>query len=172
MSEEEKEPSEPGLGLRSIMEMIELKRQLADWAYANEEWRGSFRVQQIAKALMSEQSNEQIALMAAQLWLERQALETAVEILIRKSGEQISVADAAAFTSAALKAYSKTKWGKGGKARNAESTKMKGDALAAWDAHGANVSSMAAFSRARHKDFGVAERTLYGWIREHRRDKP
>lgn len=171
MSEEEKEPSTVGFGVRFIREKNEQMRQLAAWLEGCADWREGFRVQQLAKGLLSTYPSEQLALISAQLWLERQVLETAAETLIQKSGERITVADAAAFTSAALKAYSKTKWGKGGRARNAESTKMKGDALAAWDAHGANVSSMAAFARARHKDFGVAERTLYEWIREHRRAK-
>tara|TARA_R110000868_G_scaffold6539_1_gene36874 strand:+ start:1791 stop:2531 length:741 start_codon:yes stop_codon:yes gene_type:complete len=46
---------------------------------------------------------------------------------------------------------------------------QKAAALNEWDKHGAKVSSMAAFARARHKDFGVTERTLYTWVREHRR---
>lgn len=53
--------------------------------------------------------------------------------------------------------------------RHKESNQQKGAALAEWEEHGANVSSMAAFARARHKEFGVTERTLYGWIRDHRK---
>lgn len=56
-------------------------------------------------------------------------------------------------------------------ARHKPTNQQKAAALAEWDAHGANVSSMAAFARARHKEFGVTERTLATWIREHRRAK-
>lgn len=55
------------------------------------------------------------------------------------------------------------------KARHSPTNQQKAAALAAWDAHGANVSSMAAFARARHKEFGVTERTLYDWVRGHRK---
>lgn len=55
------------------------------------------------------------------------------------------------------------------KARHAPTNQQKAAALAAWDAHGANVSSMAAFARTRHKEFGVTERTLYEWVRDHRK---
>lgn len=55
--------------------------------------------------------------------------------------------------------------------RHKPTNQQKTAALAAWDAHGANVSSMAAFARARHKEFGVTERTLGTWIREHRKTK-
>ena len=55
------------------------------------------------------------------------------------------------------------------KARHTPTNQQKTAALAAWDAHGANVSSMAAFARARHKEFGVTERTLYEWVRDHRK---
>lgn len=53
--------------------------------------------------------------------------------------------------------------------RHAPTNQQKVAALAAWEEHGGNVSSMAAFARARWKDFGVTERTLYAWIRDHRR---
>lgn len=55
--------------------------------------------------------------------------------------------------------------------RHQETNQQKTVALAEWDANGANVSSMAAFARSRHKDFGVTERTLYGWVRDHRKTK-
>ncbi|MFG0721891.1 hypothetical protein ACF8PU_09480 [Pseudomonas sp. GLN_6] len=53
--------------------------------------------------------------------------------------------------------------------RHKETNQQKTTALATWDEHGTNVSSMAAFARSRCKDFGVTERTLYGWIRDHRK---
>ena len=56
------------------------------------------------------------------------------------------------------------------KLRHSGTEKERLAALAEWDAHGGNVSSMAAFARSRHKDFGVTERTLYGWIRDHRKE--
>lgn len=168
MSNDGNEPSAPGRGLRFIKEVGAQKRQLASWLEVSTEWRGGFLVQRIAQELSSAHSDQQLALIAAQLWLERQALETA----LRESGERISVADAAAFTSAALKAYRKAKWGKGGKARNAETTEMKSDALAAWDARDANVSSMTAFARYNHRKFNVKERTLYKWISDYEKTKP
>lgn len=51
--------------------------------------------------------------------------------------------------------------------RHKETNQQKVAAIAAWEEHGANVSSKAAFARARWKEFGVTERTLYGWIRAH-----
>ncbi|WP_425328000.1 hypothetical protein [Pseudomonas nitroreducens] len=42
-------------------------------------------------------------------------------------------------------------------------------AQADWDENGAAYSSMAAFARHRHKEYGVTDRTLYGWIRDHRK---
>jgi hypothetical protein len=56
-------------------------------------------------------------------------------------------------------------------ARHKPTNQQKAIALAEWDAYGAGVSSMAAFARARRNDFGVAERTLYGWIRDHCKEK-
>jgi hypothetical protein len=48
---------------------------------------------------------------------------------------------------------------------------QKAAALNEWDKHGANMSSVAAFARARHKDFDVTERTVVAWISEHRKQK-
>lgn len=45
-------------------------------------------------------------------------------------------------------------------------------AQADWDENGATYSSMAAFARHRHKEYGVTDRTLYGWIRDHRKARP
>nr|WP_286948733.1 hypothetical protein [Pseudomonas sp. UBA6718] len=56
-------------------------------------------------------------------------------------------------------------------ARHQETNQQRDAAVVEWEAHGAKVSSMAAFARSRHKDFGVTERTLYGWIRDHRKAK-
>ncbi|HBN8473779.1 hypothetical protein ACM75G_06355 [Pseudomonas aeruginosa] len=56
-------------------------------------------------------------------------------------------------------------------ARHQTTNKQKNAALREWVEYGEKVSSMAAFARARHKDFGVTERTLYGWIRSHRKAK-
>jgi hypothetical protein len=58
---------------------------------------------------------------------------------------------------------------KAAEARHQETRQQRALALVAWDEYGTKVSSMAAFARARHKDFGVTERTLYGWIRDHRK---
>lgn len=70
-----------------------------------------------------------------------------------------------------LAAYRRKIGRPGAKARHAETNLQKAKALSEWDAHGANVSSMAAFARSRHKDFGVTERTLYGWVRNHRKNR-
>ena len=56
-------------------------------------------------------------------------------------------------------------------ARHKATNQQKNIALAEWDTNGANVSSKAAFARTRHKDFGVVERTLYEWIRDHSKKK-
>ncbi|UPQ84771.1 hypothetical protein M0M42_10490 [Pseudomonas knackmussii] len=48
---------------------------------------------------------------------------------------------------------------------------LKGKALSEWDQSGHTYSGMAAFARHRHKAYEVTERTLYGWVREHRRAK-
>lgn len=53
--------------------------------------------------------------------------------------------------------------------RHAETNQSKAAALTAWDQCREHMSSMAAFARARHKEFSVTERTLYGWIREYNR---
>lgn len=60
---------------------------------------------------------------------------------------------------------------KAASARHAPTNQQKATALDEWDANGANVSSMAAFARTRHKGFGVTERTLYDWIRDRRKEK-
>ncbi|HCA00440.1 MAG TPA: hypothetical protein DEO97_18835 [Pseudomonas sp.] len=48
---------------------------------------------------------------------------------------------------------------------------LKGRALSEWDQSGHTYSGMAAFARHRHKAYEVTERTLYGWVREHRKAK-
>ncbi|MBT8766294.1 hypothetical protein [Metapseudomonas boanensis] len=52
-------------------------------------------------------------------------------------------------------------------ARHHHTNQQKAAALAAWDAYGENVSSVAAFARSRHKDYGVTQRTLCSWISDH-----
>lgn len=71
-------------------------------------------------------------------------------------------------TVGAAKAALSAQGRKSAKARHSPNNQRKAAALKAWDAYGANVSSMAAFARARHREFEVTERTLYGWIRDHR----
>lgn len=56
--------------------------------------------------------------------------------------------------------------------RHKDTEEQRPAALAEWDAHGSSYSSMAAFARHRHKAYEVTERTLYGWIRDHRKGKP
>ncbi|MDH0122281.1 hypothetical protein N7325_20945 [Stutzerimonas stutzeri] len=46
---------------------------------------------------------------------------------------------------------------------------LKEKALSEWDETGHTYSGMAAFARHRNKAYEVTERTLYGWVREHRR---
>lgn len=60
---------------------------------------------------------------------------------------------------------------KAAQARHNHSNQQKVAALKLWDAYGENVSSVAAFARARHRDFDVTERTLADWIRAHRKTK-
>lgn len=56
-------------------------------------------------------------------------------------------------------------------ARHQTTNQQRKSAVVDWEAYGNKVSSMAAFARSRHKDFGVTERTLYEWIRNHRKTK-
>lgn len=107
MSEEEKEVLAPGFGVRFIREKNERMRQLAAWLEGSEAWREDYRVQQLAQGLLSAYPNEPLSLICAQLWLEVQALRSTLETEIRQSGGKISIADAAAFTSLALKTKQK-----------------------------------------------------------------
>ncbi|HFL7939730.1 TPA: hypothetical protein ACG5DM_002772 [Pseudomonas putida] len=56
-------------------------------------------------------------------------------------------------------------------ARHKETGESKLKALSCWDATGENFSSRAAFARTKHKEYGVTERTLYGWIATHERSR-
>lgn len=56
-------------------------------------------------------------------------------------------------------------------ARHKETSQSKTAALLCWDTTGSNFSSRAAFARNMHKDYGVTDRTLYGWITAHERLK-
>ncbi|MBJ9978434.1 hypothetical protein IAE35_23895 [Pseudomonas sp. S75] len=56
-------------------------------------------------------------------------------------------------------------------ARHKETSESKLKALSCWDATGGNFSSRAAFARTKHKEYGVTERTLYGWIASHERSR-
>ncbi len=56
-------------------------------------------------------------------------------------------------------------------ARHKETSQSKPAALKCWDTTGSNFSSRTAFARNKHKEYGVTERTLYGWITEHERLK-
>lgn len=71
----------------------------------------------------------------------------------------------------ALKSYRKHAWGKGGKAKNAETEIQKRKLLAEWDATSKNYSSQAAFIRHVGRREGVKERTLGDWIRGHKKTK-
>jgi len=52
-------------------------------------------------------------------------------------------------------------------ARHKETSESRSAALLCWDTTGSNFSSRTAFARNKHKDYGVTERTLYGWITAH-----
>lgn len=56
-------------------------------------------------------------------------------------------------------------------ARHKETSQSKTAALECWEATGSNFSSRTAFARNKHKDYGVTERALYGWITVHERQK-
>ncbi|NMX75358.1 hypothetical protein HBO23_20570 [Pseudomonas sp. WS 5532] len=56
-------------------------------------------------------------------------------------------------------------------ARHKETSQSKFKALLCWRSTGSNFSSRAAFARNKHKDYGVTERTLYGWVADHERRK-
>lgn len=75
------------------------------------------------------------------------------------------------IVSFALKSYRKHAWGKGGKAKHAETEAQKRKLLAEWDASSKNYSSQAAFIRHVGKRERVKESTLGTWIREHKKAK-
>lgn len=56
-------------------------------------------------------------------------------------------------------------------ARHRETSESRSAALLCWDNSGAKFSSRTAFARTKHKEYGVTERTLYGWVTEHLRSK-
>ena len=56
-------------------------------------------------------------------------------------------------------------------ARHKETSESRSAALQCWDATGSNFSSRAAFARNKHREYGVTERTLYGWVTAHLRSK-
>lgn len=56
-------------------------------------------------------------------------------------------------------------------ARHKDTNRQRLAALEEWDASGENYSGMAAFARHRHKTYGINERTLYSWVRDHRKAK-
>lgn len=56
-------------------------------------------------------------------------------------------------------------------ARHKETSESRSSALLCWDTTGSNFSSRTAFARNKHREYGVTERTLYGWITAHERSK-
>ncbi len=54
-------------------------------------------------------------------------------------------------------------------ARHKDTNQQRLAALEEWDTSGGNYSGMAAFARHRHKAYGINERTLYSWVRDHRK---
>jgi hypothetical protein len=56
-------------------------------------------------------------------------------------------------------------------ARHKETTRSKSAAIECWESTGSNYSSRTAFARNKHRDYGVTERALYGWITAHERLK-
>lgn len=56
-------------------------------------------------------------------------------------------------------------------ARHKETSESRSAALLCWDTTGSNFSSRTAFARNKHRDYGVTERTLYGWVTTHLRSK-
>lgn len=56
-------------------------------------------------------------------------------------------------------------------ARHKETSESRSAALLCWDATGSKFSSRTAFARNKHREYGVTERTLYGWITAHVRSK-
>ena len=56
-------------------------------------------------------------------------------------------------------------------ARHKETSESRSAALRCWDNTGSNFSSRTAFARNKHREYGVTERTLYGWVTAHVRSK-
>lgn len=55
--------------------------------------------------------------------------------------------------------------------RHKDNNLQKLAAMTEWDAKGHTYSSVAAFARHRYKAYSVTERTLYGWVRDHRKTR-
>ena len=60
---------------------------------------------------------------------------------------------------------------KSAEARHKEGNTQKKAALHEWDTSGHTYSSIAAFARLKHKAYGVTERTLNGWVADHRKGR-
>lgn len=56
-------------------------------------------------------------------------------------------------------------------ARHKDTNEKRVKALAEWEEEGPKYSGMAAFARLRHKAYEVAERTLYKWISDSRKNQ-
>lgn len=153
--------------------------------------------ERLAKELLQTHTPEQLAVIAAQHLIYVDALKQSeaqtprlglrrakdriismTEEDLQRALEKVAAGITADLTeqttkivSSALKSYRKHAWGKGGKAKHAETEAQKHKLLAEWDAKGKNYSSQAAFMRLVGKREGVKERTLGDWIRKHKKTK-
>lgn len=157
--------------------------------------------QHLAKGLLSDNTPEQLAVIAAQHLIyadQLKMLNTTVaeaahasEGLVQQQKKQsdalidrlrlsISTQEAAKICTTVLKAHKKHNAVKGAKARHKDSAELKIILLAEWDAlhdeHGKldkkhGYKGRSDFSRIISKREGIIERTLYNWLTEHERAK-
>ena len=91
----------------------------------------------------------------------------ALPMLMLKLGRLIEAADLGEPFSDGLKSMAGPTMA--ASARHKDTNAQKAEALSEWDCIGHTFSGMAAFARHKHKNYQVTERTLYGWVRDHRK---
>lgn len=103
-------------------------------------------------------------IIAAQLGHE---VETAFELIMVNISSAKLYRETVEAARAAVSSVGRRSAGERHKATNSQKVKALGE----WDETGHTYSGMAAFARHRHKSFEVTERTLYSWVRDHRKAK-
>lgn len=133
----------------------------------------------LAKKLISEHTTDELAVIAAQYTIYADTLERRVEdqnkVIHTKNetttrltlANEYLTKDTVAIVKTVLDAYSKTKWGKGGKARKVSAHKQR--ILDEWDETKSSYKSRADFAQIISRRDNLKERTLYDWIGAHKK---